>query len=131
MLVYNCRGTDQFRTSDKMVTLTFATYAQPVHSFTMTCNDSVAQAASKRKAPESEEDLNTVLLEQEKKKLERSVRCLEDSNAELTHALEEEGNDPVYREAIGVSVHSLAHVFLGQCMLKQLLTDALVLHRTT
>lgn len=80
-----------------------------MNSYAMTCNDSVAQAASQCKVSESEDELNTVLLEQEKKRLERSVRCLEDSNVELRRALEEEGNDPVYREAIGVSVPSFAH----------------------
>lgn len=43
-----------------------------------------------------------VLLEQEKKTLEVAVRRLEASNIELREALNEECNDPIYKEAIGV-----------------------------
>jgi hypothetical protein len=67
-----------------------------------TSNSEAVLAATHQRDCEDGECGAAVLLEQEKKFFENAVRLLEESNVELRKALNEEPNEIVYKDAIGV-----------------------------
>jgi uncharacterized protein YlxW (UPF0749 family) len=71
-------------------------------------NAAYASLVAQSRTPD--EDTGVVLLQQERDRLQQAVTRLEDSNRELQSALLKEGEDPDYRQAIGVRLSSTGHL---------------------
>jgi hypothetical protein len=72
----------------------------------MDVSSNAAYASLLAQSRTPDEDTGMVLLQLERDRLQQAVTRLEDSNRELQSALREEGEDPDYRQAIGVRLSS-------------------------